>query len=115
MIVHAFLMLKVPSTFRLTGRRFFYVRLKLYRPLLSSLWSSHRKHSNDATANTSIQESPLSIDALRSSLTSQCASYCVRCAMHLLDMTYNTFETECGAAWWWDGLCESLIPLALAS
>lgn len=87
------------------------MRLMLYRPLLSNLWSSHRRKATDASAAASNSGPILSSDALRSSLAVECSIYCVRCAMHLLDITYSTFETEHGTAWWWNALCKFALLL----
>ncbi|KAH7029927.1 fungal-specific transcription factor domain-containing protein [Microdochium trichocladiopsis] len=93
--------------------RFFYVRLMLHRPLLSGLWTSHRQQTSGAAAGGSGSDSSCSANALRSSLTVQCGSSCVRCAMDLLDLTYSTFEAQHGTAWWWSALYASTAGLVL--
>ncbi|KXJ84922.1 hypothetical protein Micbo1qcDRAFT_237638 [Microdochium bolleyi] len=93
--------------------RFFYVRLMLHRPLLSSLWTSHRSQAGGAAAAGSGSDPACSASSLRSSLTVQCGISCVRCAMDLLDLTYSTYETQHGTTWWWSALYASTAGLVL--
>ncbi|EXK25527.1 hypothetical protein FOXG_11942 [Fusarium oxysporum f. sp. lycopersici 4287] len=70
--------------------RFIYLRVMLYRPILTQLLASDA--SDDAD------------DGLHSSFKRDGARTCVNSAIRLINLVHDTFRTEKTGAWWWNSL-----------
>ncbi|RSM09119.1 hypothetical protein CEP52_004301 [Fusarium oligoseptatum] len=71
--------------------RFTYLRLMLYRPILTQLLAS------DVTDDVDYD--------LHSSFKRDGARACVQSAIRLINLVHDTFRTDTTEAWWWNGLC----------
>ncbi|PHH93278.1 hypothetical protein CDD83_8789 [Cordyceps sp. RAO-2017] len=102
--------------------RFLYVRLMLYRPLLSRFWSSVHHATTRPPQNRSGASSPLpsrgSSSLIQSSFASECCKHCVTYSMKLISLTHESFLTQHTTSWWWNALysftCGFVFTLALS-
>jgi hypothetical protein len=75
----------------LTHISFIYLRVMLYRPILTQLLASDA--SDDAD------------EGLHSSFKRDGARTCVNSAIRLINLVHDTFRTDTTEAWWWNSLC----------
>ncbi|RSL86269.1 hypothetical protein CEP51_002916 [Fusarium floridanum] len=79
--------------------RFTYLRLMLYRPILTQLLAS------DVTDDVDYD--------LHSSFRRDGARACVQSAIRLINLVHDTFRTDTTEAWWWNGLCNDACTASL--
>lgn len=90
--------------------RFLYVRLMLYRPLLSRFWSTVHHGATRSTQGRSRASSPMprggSSSLIQSTFASECCKLCVAYSMQLISLTHQSFLTPHTTSWWWNALCK---------
>lgn len=90
--------------------RFLYVRVMLYRPLLSRFWSSVHHVTTRPLQSRSGASSPIlrggCSSLMQSSFTSECCKHCVTYSMKLISLTHESFLTQHTTSWWWNALCK---------
>ena len=93
----------------LTKERFIHLRLLLYRPMFTQLCSDERAGSSRRSDSQSSER-----NIIYSTVFSKCAASCVMAAIDLVSLVYKTYRTNVTDAWWYNGFCSWLIPLAVS-
>lgn len=97
----------------LLAYRFLYLRLMLHRPILTDLSAAYARPHRDATGSPSTEAPPRSQGkGLRAPFLTECARVCVDAAMQLIDLVQGSYQTDTTGAWWWNSLCEILLPIS---
>ncbi|KAI1047479.1 hypothetical protein LB505_009938 [Fusarium chuoi] len=84
--------------------RFIYLRVMLYRPILTQLLAS------DASDDAGDAD-----DGLHSSFKRDGARTCVNSAIRLINLVHDTFRTDKTGAWWWNSLYAWTTSLVLVT
>lgn len=82
--------------------RYLYLRLLLYRPILTQLCSESVHPRTQADKRSSSHPSSSSLYA---SIISKCAAACVRAAIDLVSFVHETYHTSATDPWWYNGFC----------
>jgi hypothetical protein len=90
--------------------RYLYLRLLLYRPILTQLCSecTHPRTQADNRPSSSSNSS-----ILYTSILSKCAAACVLAAIDLVSFIHETYQTSDTDPWWYNGFCILLLPYDL--
>lgn len=84
--------------------RFLYMRLMLFRPVLSQL-AADRDRSKAPEMAPSLSSS-CNRSLLSSSFAVECGKSCAQAAVDLISLTHATYLAPESGAWWWSGLCK---------
>ncbi|RHZ50185.1 hypothetical protein CDV55_102112 [Aspergillus turcosus] len=84
--------------------RYLYLRLLLYRPILTQLCSESVHPRTQADKRSS---------SLYASILSKCAAACVRAAIDLVSYVHETYHTSATDPWWYNGFYTSTAGMVL--
>ncbi|PWY88933.1 hypothetical protein BO70DRAFT_393450 [Aspergillus heteromorphus CBS 117.55] len=92
--------------------RYLYLHLLLYRPIFTQLFSDGL-HARNPTNPTERHSNALPHSSLYFSMLSKCAAACVRAAIDLVSLVYDTYQSSTTDAWWYNGFYTSTAGMVL--
>lgn len=87
----------------LNAYRFLYLKLLIYRPVLSQ--SLHETLSS-AAAESQTHHSGMSETGIYDNFTMNCSVLCVRSAIDLISLVHETCSTDLASVWFYNVFCK---------
>lgn len=80
--------------------RFSYLHLLLYRPIFTQVCTDTRSRTHEADHRWETHST------IYSSILTECAAACVRAAINLIYVVYDTYQPTTTDTWWYNGFCK---------